>query len=156
MLLWILAAIADSGMLVFGKYVRRLDRDARDALWQDYRVVGGLFGLAEADMPATVDDFDAYMSDMLAGGDLHVTPPARELAVDVVLHPPVPLQLRPLLELANQVTVGLLPAPVRRMYGFSWDPLRSLALHAGAEYVKRVFVPLLPGRLARLPQARAA
>jgi uncharacterized protein (DUF2236 family) len=72
------------------------------------------------------------------------------------VHGPLPLHLRPLLELVNQVTVGLLPPPVRRMYGFSWDPLRSLALHGGAEYVKRVVVPILPGRIARLPQARAA
>jgi hypothetical protein len=42
------------------------------------------------------------------------------------------------------------------MYGFSWDPLRSLALHAGAEYVKRLLVPVLPRRVARFPQARAA
>ena len=45
-------------------------------------------------------------------------PQARELATGIVLHPPVPLHLRPLLELVNQVTVGLLPPPVRRMYGF--------------------------------------
>ena len=156
LLLWILASLADSGMLAYGKYVRPLDRDARDALWRDYRVVGGHFGLTEEDMPATIEDFDGYMRDMLASGDLFVTAEARELAVDVVLHPPVPLHLRPLLELVNQITVGLLPASVRRLYGFSWDPVRSLALHGGAEYVKRVVVPVLPGRLARLPQARAA
>jgi uncharacterized protein (DUF2236 family) len=156
LLLWILAAIADSGMLAYGKYVRRLDRDAREGLWRDYRVVGGLFGLADRDMPATVEDFDAYMAGTLASGDLFVTAPARELATDIVLHPPVPLHLRPLVELVNQITVGLLPSEIRRLYGFWWDPLRSLALHGGAEYVKRVVVPVLPRRLARLPQARAA
>jgi uncharacterized protein (DUF2236 family) len=72
------------------------------------------------------------------------------------MHPPVPVHLRPLVELVNQITVGLLPPPIRRMYGFSWDPLRSLALHAGAEYVKRLLVPVLPSRIARVPQARAA
>jgi len=156
LLLWILAAIADSGMLVYGKYVRRLDRGARHALWCDYRVVGSCFGLAGDEMPASGDDFHAYMRGMLEGGDLFVTQPARELAVDIVLQPPVPLHLRPLLELANQITVGLLPPTVRRMYGFSWDPVRSLALHGGAEYVRRAVVPVLPSRLARLPQARAA
>jgi uncharacterized protein (DUF2236 family) len=156
LLLWILSALADSGMLVYGKYVRRLDRDARDALWRDYRIVGGRFGLAADQMPGTIEDFDAYMDTMLTSGDLFVTPQARELAIDIVLHPPVPLHLRPLLELVNQVTVGLLPPPVRHMYGFSWDPLRSLALHGGAEYLKRVVVPILPSRIARLPQARAA
>jgi uncharacterized protein (DUF2236 family) len=156
LLLWILAALADSAMLVYSKYVRRLDRDARDALWRDYRVVGRHFGLTEDEMPATIEDFDAYLEGMLASGDLLVTDDARELAIDIVLHPPVPAHLRPLVELVNQITVGLLPAPIRRMYGFSWDPIRSVALHGGAEYVKRVVVPVLPERLRTVPVARAA
>src|SRR5918997_6391148 len=45
LLLWILAALAESAMLVYQKYVRSLSRDELDALWRDYRVVGRLFGL---------------------------------------------------------------------------------------------------------------
>jgi uncharacterized protein (DUF2236 family) len=156
LLLWILASLADSAMLVYSKYVRRLDAEERDALWQDYRVVGRHFGLAGGDMPADADAFDAYMDAMLASGDLHVSDRARELATDIVLRPPVPPHLRPLLELVNQVTFGLLPPSVRRMYGFSWDPIRALALHGGAEYLKRVVVPVLPERVRMLPVARAA
>src|SRR3954471_10772470 len=58
LLLWILAAIVDSSLLVYAKYVRRLNRDERDAYWQDYRVIGSLFGLAEDEMPADIDAFD--------------------------------------------------------------------------------------------------
>ena len=50
-LLWILAALAESAMLVHSKYARTLDRDEKDELWRDYRVVGRLFGLRERDMP---------------------------------------------------------------------------------------------------------
>jgi uncharacterized protein (DUF2236 family) len=156
LLLWILAALADSALLVYSKYVRRLDRDARDALWRDYRVVGRHFGLADGEMPASIEDFDAYVHDMLRSGELLVTAEARALAIEIVLRPPVPLHLRPVLELVNQITVGLLPAPIRRMYGFSWDPIRSVALHGGAEYVKRVVVPVLPDRVRTVPVARAA
>src|ERR1700759_3951241 len=45
LLLWILAALAESAMLVYPKYVRSLSRDELDALWRDYRVVGRRFGL---------------------------------------------------------------------------------------------------------------
>jgi uncharacterized protein (DUF2236 family) len=93
---------------------------------------------------------------MLAGGDLFVTPAARELAVQIVLKPPVPLRVRPLLELANQITVGLLPGTIRRQYGLRWDPARAVALHGGAEYVKRLVVPLLPPKLRLVSSARAA
>ena len=149
-LLWILAALAESAMLVCSKYARTLSRDEKDALWRDYRVVGRCFGLRERDMPKDHAAFADYMEGMYASGDLVVTPAARELAIDIVLHPPVPLHLRPLLELVNQITVGLLPDEIRREYGFSWDPARGLALAGGAEYVKRVVVPLLPDRLRRV------
>ena len=147
LLLWILAPIVDSSLLVYDKYVRRLSRDERDAYWQDYRLVGEQFGLRPHEMPADIDAFDAYMAAMLTGGDLHITPQARELALQIVMRPPVPLRMRPLLELTNQITVGLLPADIRRGFGLSWDPARSVALHGGAEYVRRVMMPLLPARL---------
>ena len=62
LLLWILAAIVDSSLLVYGKYVRRLSRDEREAYWQDYKVIGRQFGLADDEMPDTIEDFDAYMA----------------------------------------------------------------------------------------------
>ena len=156
LLLWVLACLVDSALVVYQKYVRSLSRDERDAYWRDYKVIGRLFGLRDADMPEAIEDFEAYMDRMLHGGELVVTPEARELAKAIVLRPPVPLAARPLLELANQITVGLLPGDIRRQYGLRWDPARELALHGGAEYVKRVVVPLLPARLRLVSSARAA
>jgi uncharacterized protein (DUF2236 family) len=156
LLLWILACLVDSALVVYQKYVRSLTPAERDAYWQDYRVIGRLFGLRDAEMPATIEAFDDYMRGMLDSGDLYVTPAARELAIQIVMRPPVPLAARPLLELANQITVGLLPRDLRRQYGMRWDPARAVALHGGAEYVKRVVVPLLPDRVRLTPRARAA
>ena len=156
LLLWILAAIADSAMVVYPRYVRALSGAEREALWRDYKLVGRLFGLTDADMPETVEDFDAYMREMLAGDVLHVTPEAREAGIRIVMKPPVALPFKPVLELVNQITVGLLPPDIRRGYGLSWDPARQLALVGGAEYVRRVVVPLLPARLRVIPSARAA
>lgn len=68
----------------------------------------------------------------------------------------MPLRLRPLLEAANQVTIGLLPEDLRRQYGFTWDPVRGLAVRGGAEYLKRVVVPVLPDRWRIASSARAA
>jgi uncharacterized protein (DUF2236 family) len=156
LLRWVLATLVNSALVVYDRYVGRLSREERQAYWEDQRVVGGLFGLADAELPATIEDFDAYWHDTLRGGDLHVSAEARELAVQIVMRPPVPLAARPVLELVNQITIGLLPREVRRMYGFRWDPLRGLAVRGGAEYLKRVVVPVLPGRLRLVPAARAA
>jgi uncharacterized protein (DUF2236 family) len=156
LLLWIVACLVDSAVVVYERYVTALSPDERDAYWRDYRVVGRLFGLRDADMPATWAEFEAYMKDMLRSGDLHVTPTAREVGIEVVLRPPVPLKVRPLVELANFITVGLLPRPIRRGFGFSWDPARALALRGGAEYAKRVLVPLLPRGWRYVPSAGVA
>ncbi|HEU4658168.1 MAG TPA: oxygenase MpaB family protein [Capillimicrobium sp.] len=156
LLLWILACLVNSALVVYDRYVGTLSRDEREAYWQDQRVVGSLFGLADEHMPPTIADFDAYWHDMLTGDVLHVGEEARELAIEIVLRPPVPLKLRPVVELVNQITVGLLPRRVRRMYGLRWDPVRGLAVRTGAEYVKRAVVPVLPERVRLVRSARAA
>jgi uncharacterized protein (DUF2236 family) len=156
LLLWILATLVDSALLVYGTYVRELSRDERDAYWQDYKVIGRLFALRDGEMPDAIEDFDTYMHDMIGGDDLHVGDQARELAVDIVMRPPVPLVARPLLELVNFITVGLLPERMRDLYRFSWDPARGLALGAGAQYAKRLLVPFLPSFVRHVPQSRSA
>jgi len=150
-LLWTLAPLFESAERIYRLYVGGLDRDERDALWQDYRVVGGLFGLRDDEMPASIEDFDAYYQGMLTSGDLWVTPTARELGKQVVFHPPVPLHMRWLVESMNFVVVGSLPAWLRRGYDLSWDPVREVLRRGGAEYTKRVLLPLLPGALRNTP-----
>lgn len=149
LMLWIIATLADSGELVYTRYVGNLTRRERDAYWQDWRVVGSLFGLGERDMPATASKLHEYVCEMVHGDTLHVTPAARELGISIVLRPPVPPPARPLLELANFVVVGLLPSRIRRQYGLGWDPVRSVALRVGAESTKRVLLPFVPRGLRR-------
>lgn len=154
LLLWILATLADGGATVYRRWVGALDRFELEALWQDYRIVGRLFGIPDGDMPRSWLEFEDYWDGMLTDGSLHVTPQARELAIGIVMQPPVPLVARPLLELVNQVTIGSLPGSIREQYGFGWDPVRGAGLAVGAEWVKRVVRPLLPAQLRQLPVAR--
>ena len=156
LLMWILATLVDSSLIVYERYVGPLNWAQREAYWQDYKQVGRLFGLGASPMPRTIDDVDAYMEEVLRSGDLMVTDQARELAVAIVMHPPVSLRVRPFVELANFITVGLLPGTLREQYGFAWDPARGLALRGGAEYLRRLVVPLLPERLRYVQSARAA
>lgn len=156
LLLWILASLVDSALLVYERTVGTLAPAQREAYWRDYKVIGRCFGIPARAMPKTYEDFADYMERMLASDDLFVTERARELGIRIVLRPPAPLLARPLVELANQVTVGWLPPRVRAMYGLRWDPARAVALRGGAEYAKRVVVPLLPDRVRLVPSARAA
>jgi uncharacterized protein (DUF2236 family) len=153
LLLWIIATLADSGELVYSRYVGALTQQERDAYWEDWKIVGELFGLDRDQLPADSAALHRYVGEMLSSDVLHILPEARELGIEIVLRPPVPLAARPLLELANFVVIGLLPGRIRRMYGLRWDPVRSLVLSLGAESTRRVLVPVLPGKLRFRPAA---
>lgn len=159
LLLWVLYTLVDSAIVVYGKYVEDLADGAQDELWQDYKVVGKLFGLRQADMPRDIEALRAYGDEMLAGDTLAVSGWARTRAREIVLEPPVPLPARPLVEAVNFVTVALLPERIRREYGFLPVPpawMRRALVASGAEYVKRAVIPFLPARLRYVPLARAA
>src|SRR3954471_8767156 len=53
LLLWILACIVDSSVLVYDQYVASMSERERDRYWADYKVIGRLFGLRDRDLPAT-------------------------------------------------------------------------------------------------------
>ncbi len=152
-LLWTLAALVDSADQFYRLYVEELTRDERDALWGDYRLVGKLFGLQEDEMPATIEGFDAYMTEMVEGDQLYVTESAREESLAIVLNPPAPVYMRGLVEAVNFIIIGSLPAKIRRGYGLSWDPLRETMRVGAAAYTKRVLLPLLPQMIRNTPVA---
>ena len=156
LLMWVLFTLVDSGLVVYRMYVGGLDEDERAAYWDDYKVVGRLFGLRLRDMPDTLADLDDYRREMLEGDRLVVTDWARTRAREIVFEPPLPLAARPLLEMANFITVGLLPERIRDLYRFSWDPARGLALGAGQQYTRRLLVPFLPSFVRHVPRARGA
>jgi len=159
LLLWVLFSLWDSSLVVYRKYVRPMSREEEASYWEDYKLVGRLFGLQPRDMPAALAELDAYRARMLDGDELLVTDWARSRARQIVLSPPVPLAARPLLETANFITIALLPDSIRRQYGFSPLPppfLRRALVAGGAEYVRRAVLPLLPHRLRLVPGARAA
>src|SRR4051794_25916130 len=159
LLMWVLFTLVDSALVVYQLYVEKLTDAEQAACWEDYKVVGKLFGLRKGDMPATLGDLREYRREMLGGDTLHVSDWARRRAREIVLEPPVPWVARPLLETVNFITVSLLPARIRREYGFfplPPQPVRHALVVGGAEYVKRAVIPVLPGRLRLVPAARTA
>lgn len=156
LLMWVLFTLVDSALLVYGKYVCALSDAEQAALWQDYRVIGGLFGLRERDMPDTLAGLDRYRREILEGERLYVSDWARRRARKIVLSPPVPWPARPVVDTVGFITIALLPDRIRQQYGFSPLPpmvVRKALVAGGAEYLKRAVVPLLPQRLRLVPSA---
>ena len=159
LLLWVLFTLVDSGVVVYRKYVGAMSRAEEAAYWDDYKLVGELFGLKRTDMPDTLADLHAYRREMLEGDTLLITDWARRRAREIVLEPPIPWVAQPLLQTANFITIALLPDRIRREYGFfplPPAPVRKAVVAGGAEYVKRALIPFLPDRLRLVPAARAA
>lgn len=147
LLLWVLAPIADSVLAVHDLLVRPLSRDERDGVWQDYRALGTVFGLARADTPPAIEDLDAYMARMVAGPDLHVGPDVGERVPATALRPRVTTSRRPLAGLIRLVTAELLPPRLRRDYGLTWGAARGRLVRGAAWGTRRAVVPLLPDRV---------
>jgi uncharacterized protein (DUF2236 family) len=159
LLMWILYTLIDSSVVVYRAYVGDLTLAEHGALWEDYKIVGRLFGLKDAEMPATIDDLREYGYEMLESDTLQVGAWARRRAREIVLEPPVPNLARPLLETVNFITIALLPDRIRSQYAFMPLPpaaLRKALVRAGALYVRRGLLPLLPDQVRHVPAARRA
>jgi uncharacterized protein (DUF2236 family) len=159
LLMWILYTLIDSNIVVYETYVGRLSERKQAALWEDFKTVGRLFGLRAGHLPQTLADLRRYGREMLEGDSLTVGDWARRRARAIVLEPPVPNLARPLLETVNFITIALLPDPVREQYGFFPLPppaMRKALVSAGALYVRRGLLPLLPPRVRLVPAARRA
>lgn len=154
MLLWILACLADSALVIYRTFVRPLEDAAqRERFWSDYLLLGELFGLEREHAPRDYAGFRSYMRERMHSPDLHVTPEARELGRRVALELPLPARRRPALPAINLAVVGTLPPRVRKMYGIGWSTAREAAFAALARGT-RLTRPLLPHDVRRGSSAR--
>jgi uncharacterized protein (DUF2236 family) len=159
LLLWILYSLIDSNIVVYETYVGRLSERRQAALWEDFKLVGRLFGLGEDQLPQTLSELRRYGREMLEGDALTVGDWARRRAREIVLEPPVRSLHRPLVETVNFITIALLPDAIREQYGFFPLPppsMRKALVSAGALYVRRGLLPLLPPHVRLVPAARRA
>src|SRR5581483_7049201 len=105
-------------------------------------------------LPDSLPALRAYVHEMLASGQIAVSAESRALA-DAILHPSMPLPLRPLLPFFQLPMVGLLPPSVRAACGFRWDRRRAHLLQDSARLVRPI-LGLTPSLFRHWPAARRA
>ena len=152
--LWVHATLIDTGLLVHTRFVRALTPAESAHYYDDSRELARRLDVPASVVPATLDAFRAYMAAQLAGDALAVGPGARELARSI-FHPRAVPALRAIGPLVELLTAGLLPEPIRCMYGYRWSAARERILTAAAATVRGA-LPLLPPVLRHVPQARRA
>jgi uncharacterized protein (DUF2236 family) len=154
LLLWVYATLIDSSLLAYDTFVSPLSAAEREAYYAELRRAGPLWGIPPGDFPDSLVALRAWMTDLVASGEVRVSPQGRSVGL-YILEPRVWWVPRPLELLMREVTVWLLPASLRAGFGYAWGPRREQAMRRLAE-ASRAIVPRLP-RIARdLPIARAA
>ncbi len=152
--LWVHATLIDTGLLVYSRFVRPLSVAAAERYYDDSRELARLVDVPSSLVPPTLAAFRGYMSQQVGGDVLAAGPAARGIA-RAIFRPPAAPVLRPLGPVVEWLTAGLLPAPVRDLYGYRWTPARERALGAFAAVVRRL-LPLLPARCRVAPAALRA
>jgi uncharacterized protein (DUF2236 family) len=146
LLLWVHATLVDTALRVHRRFLHPLRPAEEERYYEESTVVAELLGLPRTAQPADLGAFRAYVRATIAG--LDVTDTARRLARDV-LHPRIPWPVQPVAELGRQLTVGLLPPPLRLQYGLGWDANRQRALLLAC-LGSRLVLPRVPAALRRV------
>ncbi|MBB5956814.1 uncharacterized protein (DUF2236 family) [Saccharothrix tamanrassetensis] len=143
----------------------RLSREEAERFYDEWRELGRLFGLTEADQPATLEDFRAYF-DRVATDVLEDNPTVRDLLSGSIFRLPVPggLPIPALLwgplryavvSTAVQATAATLPEVYRERLRLTTAPGARLFV-VGAHHAARAVTGLLPKPWRYLPHASAA
>src|SRR3954464_2229408 len=103
-------------------------------------------------LPRNTADLDAYIREILGSGTLAVTDSSRSLA-RAILFPPGWRLLWPVFRPVQLITIGLLPAALRKAYGFEWTPRETRALVRWTTALK-LLRRLLPAVVRQWPSSR--
>jgi uncharacterized protein (DUF2236 family) len=154
LLMWVHATLLDTALLVYQRYVGRLTVAELRRYYGEQLELGEIFGIPRSAQPATYGEFNEYFLSMVEGDALCVTDTLRTV-VAMTLGGGAPRVARPLVELLNLATVGMLPSRLRSELGLSWGPRRERLLGA-SQGALRTLMPLLPGLVRSVPPARRA
>ncbi|MFL4480129.1 oxygenase MpaB family protein [Paeniglutamicibacter sp. ORCA_105] len=146
--LWVAATLYDSAMTIQRAVFPPLDDDTAEELYRDYAQLGTELGMPAHLWPATRADFAEYWTETL--GQLRVDAPVRAVAHELLAAKHAPLWIRAAMPLVRLMTIGLLPEPVRTMFGFSFGPRQQRCLNCvlrGARFSMRI----LPRRIRHFP-----
>ncbi|MGO8999990.1 MAG: oxygenase MpaB family protein [Polyangiaceae bacterium] len=166
LLRWVHATLFDTAVRMFETFVRPLSAAERARFQEESNLVEVAFGVAPDEVTSTSEAFDAYVTSVLEGDALRVTPhavaqwetlvrqrpsgsllgalflPTTRTMKAIVDLSPARLLLPPSLRL---FAAGMLPPRVRAAYGFRWTKTDDATLAA--------VIAAIRGARARLPPA---
>ena len=149
---WVHATLLESMPLTYELLVGPLTSHERDQYCLEAAILEPLLGMPAGWLPRTSAQLDAYMRESLASGSLVVTDTSRALA-RAVLYPAHWYAAWPAFRALQLLTIGSLPASIRRAYGFEWNAREARAF-ARWTALLRASLRLLPRAAREWPMAR--
>lgn len=146
--LWVAATLYDSAALVTGKTLKPLTAAAQEQLYREYVCLGQALQMPENLWPADSVAFDRYFESKLE--ELKVSPQVKQAADELFQGRHAPWWVRILLPLAREVTVALLPSPVRELYGYTLTR-RTRVITTGLLALVRTANLIVPSYLRHAP-----
>jgi uncharacterized protein (DUF2236 family) len=153
LVLWVHLTLVESVVLAYEQLVAPLDEAARDSYCLQAAPIAVALGAREVDVPGSWAQLREGLDRLYASDSLVVGSQARELA-QAVLSPRGAWMAAPVMWLNREVTIGLLPASVRDLYGFRWTPRRERT-YARLRSALRITRRYMPVVFALWPESRA-
>jgi uncharacterized protein (DUF2236 family) len=145
LLLWVLATLIDTSVVMHERFARRLGAGERAAYYEDMCRVGSLLSIPPGVMPPSLDALQTYVTHMCK--TLVVSDEAKDIAEALFESNPLSW---PVMRSIRVLTAGLLPAPLRAQFGLDWGDRRQRALDVFC-HASRTVVPRLPSGLRAPP-----
>ncbi|MCO6008366.1 DUF2236 domain-containing protein [Actinoallomurus purpureus] len=147
---WVAATLFATAVHAYRLLFRELTTEELETYYEQSKVFATILGCPYAMMPASYEDFREYYARTLAS--LRISDASRAIAHQV-LHPRLPggRLNEPALAAIRLLTVGLMPDPIRRQYGWRWDRARQARFHLLIRALRLVY-PRLPLPIRTLPR----
>lgn len=142
-LLWVHATLVDTALMAHDLVLLPLTAEDRERYYTESRIFAALFGIPDAIVPPTWQEFAAYTAGMLASETLQVTPEARAIA-DILmsgagrwLRPPA---------WYRTLTASLLPPQLQMAYGLPFGSHAQARAETALRRTRHIY-SRLPKRL---------
>lgn len=158
-LFWVHATLFDTSIWCFENIVRPLSAEEKRRYYDETKRFAYLFGIPDAVIPKTWEDFQLYMRRALESDMLEVAPCARDMA-SFLFSPLVPKAAVPIVDIVGsryaEITAWLLPEHLAKGFGLSrGGRLGSLRFKASLAALRAAH-PMLPERARFQPHYLSA
>ena len=153
-LLWVHAALEVSSIYFFERTVRKLTADERQRYHTENLIAAELILLPADKVPATYEEMEAYVDEMVHSDVMKLTDVAQDVA-DIIAAGPVPRGVKWMWGFISFASFGTLPKPLQEMYGVKWGPWRQRWLDFNLAALGKIR-PFLPQRFRLIGPAQIA